>query len=57
MSHTNMLAGRVWKFGDNVNTDLMLPGPYLVQSAEAQAKAVFINNSTSLRSLAPSGSE
>jgi 3-isopropylmalate/(R)-2-methylmalate dehydratase small subunit len=44
MSNTNMLAGRVWKFGDNINTDLMLPGPYLVQSAEAQAKAVFISN-------------
>jgi 3-isopropylmalate/(R)-2-methylmalate dehydratase small subunit len=44
MSITNMLAGRVWKFGDNINTDLMLPGPYLVQSAEAQAKAVFISN-------------
>ena len=44
MSHTNMLAGRVWKFGDNINTDLMLPGPYLVKSAEEQAKAVFISN-------------
>ena len=44
MSGENMLAGRVWKFGDNINTDLMLPGPYLVQSAEEQAKAVFISN-------------
>ncbi|MGA3400156.1 MAG: hypothetical protein ABSC95_13135 [Acetobacteraceae bacterium] len=44
MSGDNMLAGRVWKFGDNINTDLMLPGPYLYQSAAAQAKAVFINN-------------
>jgi 3-isopropylmalate/(R)-2-methylmalate dehydratase small subunit len=44
MSGENMLAGRAWKFGDNINTDLMLPGPYLVQSAEAQAKAVFISN-------------
>ena len=44
MSSTNMLAGRVWKFGDNINTDLMLPGPYLVRSEEDQAKAVFINN-------------
>ena len=33
MSRCNMLAGQVWKFGDNINTDLMLPGPYLVQSA------------------------
>jgi 3-isopropylmalate/(R)-2-methylmalate dehydratase small subunit len=44
MNGTNMLAGRVWKFGDNINTDLMLPGPYLYQSAAAQATAVFINN-------------
>lgn len=23
------LRGKVWKFGDNVNTDLMCPGPYM----------------------------
>ena len=39
-----MLAGKVWKFGDNINTDLMLPGPCLYSSAEEQAKAVFISN-------------
>jgi 3-isopropylmalate/(R)-2-methylmalate dehydratase small subunit len=44
MSTGNMLAGRVWKFGDNINTDLMLPGPYLVRSEEEQAKAVFQSN-------------
>lgn len=44
MSGSNALAGRVWKFGDNVNTDLMLPGPWLFRSEEEQAKAVFINN-------------
>jgi len=44
MSASNMLAGRVWKFGDNINTDLMLPGPYLVRSEEEQAKAVFTSN-------------
>ncbi|HET8995875.1 MAG TPA: 3-isopropylmalate dehydratase [Acetobacteraceae bacterium] len=44
MSGTNALAGRVWKFGDNVNTDLMLPGPYLFRTPEEQAQAVFINN-------------
>ena len=38
------MKGRVWKFGDNVNTDLMLPGPYLYRSAEEQARAVFMNN-------------
>ena len=32
-----MRAGKVWKFGDNINTDLMLPGPYLYRSAEEQA--------------------
>jgi 3-isopropylmalate/(R)-2-methylmalate dehydratase small subunit len=44
MNSGNMLAGRAWKFGDNINTDLMLPGPYLVRSEEDQAKAVFISN-------------
>jgi len=44
MSGTNALAGRVWKFGDDINTDLMLPGPYLFRDAAAQATAVFINN-------------
>lgn len=44
MSGHNALAGRVWKFGDNINTDLMLPGPYLVKSPEEQATAVFINH-------------
>jgi 3-isopropylmalate/(R)-2-methylmalate dehydratase small subunit len=39
-----MRTGRVWKFGDNINTDLMLPGPYLYRSAEEQATAVFMNN-------------
>jgi len=38
------MKGLVWKFGDNVNTDLMLPGPYLYRSAEEQARAVFMNN-------------
>jgi 3-isopropylmalate/(R)-2-methylmalate dehydratase small subunit len=44
MSGSNMLAGMVWKFGDNINTDLMLPGPWLYRNAAEQAKAVFINN-------------
>jgi 3-isopropylmalate/(R)-2-methylmalate dehydratase small subunit len=43
-SGSNALGGKVWKFGDNINTDLMLPGPWLYRSAEEQAKAVFINN-------------
>jgi len=44
MSGSNALAGRAWKFGDNINTDLMLPGPYLFRSEADQATAVFINN-------------
>jgi 3-isopropylmalate/(R)-2-methylmalate dehydratase small subunit len=39
-----MRVGKVWKFGDNINTDLMLPGPYLYRSAEEQATAVFQAN-------------
>ena len=34
-----MRSGRVWKFGDNINTDLMLPGPYLYRSAEDSRRA------------------
>ena len=26
---SQVLKGKVWKFGDNVNTDLMCPGPYM----------------------------
>ena len=32
MSGSNALGGKVWKFGDNINTDLMLPGPWLFRS-------------------------
>jgi 3-isopropylmalate/(R)-2-methylmalate dehydratase small subunit len=39
-----MMTGRVWKFGDNINTDLMLPGPYLFRSEAEQARAVFQAN-------------
>jgi 3-isopropylmalate/(R)-2-methylmalate dehydratase small subunit len=39
-----MRRGRVWKFGDNINTDLMLPGTVLYSSPEQQARAVFMNN-------------
>ncbi len=39
-----MIAARVWKFGDNINTDLILPGPYLYRSPEEQARAVFQAN-------------
>ena len=39
-----MIAGRVWKFADNINTDLMLPGPLLTASEAEQARAVFAAN-------------
>ena len=39
-----MIANRVWCFGDNINTDLILPGPYLYRSPEAHARAVFQSN-------------
>ncbi len=44
MSGSNALGGSVWKFGDNINTDLMLPGPYLFRTEAEQATAVFMNN-------------
>jgi len=39
-----MIAARVWKFGDNVSTDLMLPGPALILSPEEQTSWVFQAN-------------
>jgi 3-isopropylmalate/(R)-2-methylmalate dehydratase small subunit len=43
MEHA-MPAGRVWKFGDDINTDLMLPGPLLTASEAEQARGVFSAN-------------
>jgi len=40
----DMLAGRAWAFGDNINTDLMLPGPLLLATEEEQRRAVFSAN-------------
>jgi 3-isopropylmalate/(R)-2-methylmalate dehydratase small subunit len=39
-----MIFGRVWTFGDDINTDLMLPGPLLGASPAVQARAVFSAN-------------
>src|SRR5919204_4825257 len=39
-----MITGRVWKFGDDINTDLMLPGPLLTAAEAEQARAVFAAN-------------
>jgi 3-isopropylmalate/(R)-2-methylmalate dehydratase small subunit len=53
-SNSALHARKVWKFGDNINTDLMLPGPFLTRSPEEQATAVFINNRPEfLRELQP----
>jgi 3-isopropylmalate/(R)-2-methylmalate dehydratase small subunit len=53
-SNSALHARKVWKFGDNINTDLMLPGPFLTRSPEEQATAVFVNNRPEfLRELQP----
>jgi 3-isopropylmalate/(R)-2-methylmalate dehydratase small subunit len=39
-----MIAGRVWMFGDNINTDLMVPGPVLYSPEDEQKRAVFSAN-------------
>lgn len=38
------LTGRVWKFGDNINTDLMVPGFALRMTADDQVKYLFAAN-------------
>jgi len=39
-----MIAARVWKFRDDINTDLMLPGAVMSKSETEQARAVFAAN-------------
>jgi 3-isopropylmalate/(R)-2-methylmalate dehydratase small subunit len=41
---SNTVSGKVWKFGDNINTDLMLPGYVHAATEEEQARAVFNAN-------------
>jgi 3-isopropylmalate/(R)-2-methylmalate dehydratase small subunit len=41
---TAIITGRVWKFGDNINTDLMLPGDVHHATEAEQAAAVFRAN-------------
>ncbi len=36
-----MIRGRVWLFGDDVNTDVMMPGEALYGSEEMQTRALF----------------
>ena len=40
----NVISGRVWKFGDNINTDLMLPGDVNMADEATQARHVFAAN-------------
>ena len=39
-----MISGKVWKFGDDINTDLMLPGSLLFATEDEQKRAVFSAN-------------
>jgi 3-isopropylmalate/(R)-2-methylmalate dehydratase small subunit len=36
-----IIQGRAWIFDDNIDTDLIVPGQYLMASIEEQAKHVF----------------
>jgi 3-isopropylmalate/(R)-2-methylmalate dehydratase small subunit len=39
-----MISGRVWKFGDFISTDLMLPGPCSALSENEQMRWIFQAN-------------
>ena len=39
-----MITAKLWKFGDDINTDLMLPGAVMVKPEAEQARAVFAAN-------------
>jgi 3-isopropylmalate/(R)-2-methylmalate dehydratase small subunit len=39
-----MIAAKLWKFGDDINTDLMLPGAVMSKTEAEQARAVFAAN-------------
>jgi 3-isopropylmalate/(R)-2-methylmalate dehydratase small subunit len=39
-----MISGKVWKFGNEINTDLIVPGFVLYSSEEEQKRAVFSAN-------------
>ncbi len=36
MSMSNIIKGRVWKYGDNVNTDVIFPGKYTYTVSDPQ---------------------
>jgi 3-isopropylmalate/(R)-2-methylmalate dehydratase small subunit len=37
----NLISGRVWKFGDNINTDLILPGHVMFLADDERKKFLF----------------
>lgn len=39
-----MIAAKLWQFGDDINTDLMLPGAVMGKPEAEQARAVFAAN-------------
>jgi 3-isopropylmalate/(R)-2-methylmalate dehydratase small subunit len=39
-----MIEGKVWIFGDDINTDLIAPTPYIYMAASEQARHVFEAN-------------
>ncbi len=39
-----MISAKLWKFGDDINTDLLLPGSVMVKPEAEQARAVFAAN-------------
>ena len=39
-----MIEGKIWKFGDDINTDLIAPTPYIYMAAKDQARHVFEAN-------------
>lgn len=38
-----MISGRVWRFGDNINTDVIMPGRVYDQPEAVQVAAAFID--------------
>lgn len=39
-----IIRGRIWKFGDDINTDLMFPPDAFLLTLDEQARMVFRNN-------------
>ncbi len=50
-----MITGKAWQFGDDINTDLILPAPFMYLPKEQQAKHVFEANRPGWVDLVKSG--